>query len=84
MTDNIGGTWVYTDKTGKDEYGIPIHSSMYQNLRTNLPKEIMVLPEFLYKGPENRSYLTSDEVVQYLEDYTNYYDLRKYIKVMIW
>lgn len=29
----IGGTWVYTDKTGNDEYGLPIHTSMYKNLR---------------------------------------------------
>lgn len=29
----VGGTWVYTDKTGNDEFGIPIHSSMYQGLR---------------------------------------------------
>lgn len=33
LSDNVGGTWVYTDKTGKDEYGVPIHSSMYQGLR---------------------------------------------------
>lgn len=33
QSDNVGGTWVYTDKVGKDEYGIPVHSSMYQGLR---------------------------------------------------
>lgn len=33
QTDQIGGTWVYTDKVGKDQYGLPIHSSMYKNLR---------------------------------------------------
>ena len=29
----VGGTWVYTEQTSKDEYGSPIHASMYQNLR---------------------------------------------------
>ena len=29
----LGGTWVYNEKTGKDEHGIPIHSSMYKNLK---------------------------------------------------
>ena len=29
----IGGTWVYTDKTGEDEYGLPVHTSMYKDLR---------------------------------------------------
>lgn len=33
MTNNVSGTWVYTDKTGNDEHGLPIHSSMYKNLR---------------------------------------------------
>ena len=34
MTGGVGGTWVYTDKTGYDETtGLPIHSSMYHNLK---------------------------------------------------
>ena len=31
-TDQIGGTWVYTDQTDKDENGFPIQSSMYKDL----------------------------------------------------
>lgn len=80
LSDNVGGTWVYTDKTGKDEYGVPVHSSMYQGLRTNLPKEIMELPDLPHKGPDDRSYLTSAEILQYFEDYADHFDLRKYIK----
>lgn len=33
QTSDVGGTWVYTDQVGKDEYGLPIHSSMYHGLR---------------------------------------------------
>jgi len=29
----VGGTWVYNEKTGTDEQGLPIYSSIYQNLR---------------------------------------------------
>lgn len=29
----LGGTWIYTDDTGLDEYGLPIHTSMYKSLR---------------------------------------------------
>ena len=29
----VGGTWVYTERVGKDEHGLPIHASMYANLR---------------------------------------------------
>lgn len=31
--EKLGGTWIYTDQTGKDEYGLDIHTSMYHNLR---------------------------------------------------
>lgn len=33
QTSKIGGTWVYTDQVGEDEYAIPIHTSMYKGLR---------------------------------------------------
>lgn len=33
QTSCVGGTWVYTDRTDYDEHGLPIHSSMYKNLR---------------------------------------------------
>ena len=33
QTSTIGGTWVYSDKTGEDEYGLPVHTSMYKDLR---------------------------------------------------
>ena len=29
----IGGTWVYNENTGTDDRGLPIHSSIYRNLR---------------------------------------------------
>lgn len=33
QTDKVGGTWNYTEKTGLNDLGRPIHSSMYQNLK---------------------------------------------------
>ncbi|KAL1397378.1 hypothetical protein pipiens_009808 [Culex pipiens pipiens] len=41
QTASVGGTWVYTDATGHDRYGLPVHSSMYRDLRTNIPKQTM-------------------------------------------
>jgi len=41
QTPNIGGTWVYTDDIGVDSTtGLPVHSSMYRQLRVNIPKEV--------------------------------------------
>lgn len=31
-SSDIGGTWIYTPNVGLDEYGFPIHSSMYKSL----------------------------------------------------
>lgn len=36
QTNLIGGTWNYTDRIGEDDNGLPIHSSMYRDLRYNL------------------------------------------------
>lgn len=33
QSSQIGGTWIYTDDTEVDKHGLPIHSSMYKNLR---------------------------------------------------
>ena len=44
QTKLVGGLWNFTNETDKDEYGLEIHSSMYENLVTNLPIEIMCYP----------------------------------------
>lgn len=32
QNSTVGGTWLYTERIGNDEFGIPIHSSMYKGL----------------------------------------------------
>jgi len=46
--DNWGGLWNYTWRTGLDEYGEPIHSSMYPNLWSIAPKEGLELPDYSF------------------------------------
>lgn len=79
QTGEIGGTWVYVPEVGKDPYGLPIHSSMYESLRTNLPKEVMGFPDFPI--PDNpKSYLTRTELLDFLNSYCDHFKLRSYIK----
>ncbi|XP_075218043.1 senecionine N-oxygenase-like isoform X2 [Lycorma delicatula] len=78
QTGNVGGTWTYTENTGVDEYGLPIHSSMYKNLRTNLPKETMTFSSFPFRN--EKSFVPRSDVLQYLKDFADYYNLKKYIK----
>ncbi|XP_078609486.1 uncharacterized protein LOC144880836 isoform X2 [Branchiostoma floridae x Branchiostoma japonicum] len=81
QTDRVGGTWVYTDRVGTDEHGLPVHSSMYKNLRTNLPKEVMAFPDFPFDS-SLPSFVTHQEVLKYLEDYTDHFQLRKHIQFL--
>ncbi|CAG5134104.1 unnamed protein product [Candidula unifasciata] len=74
----VGGTWIYTDQVGQDENGLPVHSSMYENLKTNLPKECMAFPD--YPFPELPSFVRHEEVQKYLEDYATHFDVLKYIE----
>uniref|UniRef100_A0A1B0B9Z9 Flavin-containing monooxygenase n=1 Tax=Glossina palpalis gambiensis TaxID=67801 RepID=A0A1B0B9Z9_9MUSC len=81
QTDQIGGTWVYTDRIGTDDYGLDIHSSMYQGLRTNLPKEVMGYPDYQIQASDI-SYVPSEIVRNFLEQFTNKYQLRDCIKFL--
>ncbi|XP_072026348.1 uncharacterized protein [Amphiura filiformis] len=78
-SDRIGGTWVYTGETGIDQYGLPIHSSMYKNLKTNLPKEVMAFPDFPFDS-SLPSFVTHKDVLDYLDQYAAQFNLLQYIK----
>lgn len=83
QTDKIGGVWNYTDKVGLDENGLPIMTSMYKNLKTNLPKEIMTFPGFKFpeSEPKKSSYITQPEVLQYLLNYAEKSNIIQYVKI---
>ncbi|XP_038241997.1 flavin-containing monooxygenase FMO GS-OX4-like isoform X2 [Dermochelys coriacea] len=75
----IGGTWVYTEETGQSPDGLPIHSSMYRDLRTNLPKEVMAFPDFPF-DPSLPSFLHHSDVLAYLESYADHFCVREHIR----
>lgn len=43
----------------------------------------MELQGFPHKGPEDKSYVAANEMLKYLEDYADHFDLKKHIKVII-
>lgn len=72
LNDRVGGTWVYDEKIGG-------HSSMYNNLTTNLPIELMCYPNEPF--PENKvSFVGADEVLKYYESFAEKYQLKQFIK----
>ncbi|KAK5649045.1 hypothetical protein RI129_003937 [Pyrocoelia pectoralis] len=76
----IGGTWMYTDKVGLDEYGFPVHSSMYKGLMTNVPKEIMTFLDFPYPEQQTKSYICQPEVINYFNQFADTFYLKEHIK----
>ncbi|XP_062026116.1 flavin-containing monooxygenase FMO GS-OX-like 4 [Rosa rugosa] len=78
--DQVGGTWVYTPKVDSDPIGLDpdrtvVHSSLYQSLRTNLPREVMGFRDYPFvekEGDEERDprrFPGHREVLMYLKDF---------------
>ncbi|XP_006005513.1 senecionine N-oxygenase-like [Latimeria chalumnae] len=79
LSNSVGGTWVYTDDVGTDQHGLPVHSSMYRDLRSNLPKEVMAFPGFPFDS-QLPSFVHHSKVKQYLDQYADHYGVREHIK----
>ncbi|MGI9435911.1 MAG: flavin-containing monooxygenase [Geminicoccaceae bacterium] len=46
--DDWGGLWHYTWRTGLDQYGEPVHGSMYRYLWSNGPKECLEFSDYTF------------------------------------
>ncbi|XP_047463559.1 flavin-containing monooxygenase FMO GS-OX4-like [Mugil cephalus] len=79
LSDEVGGTWRYEERVGASDTGRPVHSSMYRDLRTNLPKEVMMFPDFPF-DPHLSSFLPHQEVQRYLERYCQSHHIRPHIR----
>lgn len=80
QTGKIGGIWNYTEALDYDEEGIPVHTVMYEDLKTNLPKELMEYRDFPYDKSIKESYLMQPEVLDYLKNYAEHFQLNRLIK----
>lgn len=49
--------------------------------RTNVPKELMAFPDYRDFHGENRSCVNHKTVLEYLQNYTDHFNLRRYIQV---
>lgn len=47
--EDWGGLWNYTWRTGTDEYGEPVHCSMYRYLWSNGPKEVLEFADYSFE-----------------------------------
>lgn len=68
--DNWGGLWNYTWRTGLDEYGEPVHGSMYRYLWSNGPKEGLEFADYSFEehfGKQIASYPPRAVLLDYIE-----------------
>ncbi|MBC8240569.1 MAG: NAD(P)/FAD-dependent oxidoreductase [Alphaproteobacteria bacterium] len=78
-----GGLWNYTWRTGVDEYGEPVHCSMYRYLWSNGPKEGLEFADYTFDehfGKEFASFPPRAVLFDYIEGRVKKAGVRKYIK----
>lgn len=89
QSSRVGGVWNFTGETEDDLLGRDpssrIHWSMYRDLRTNLPREVMGFSDFPFDGSFERSmdprrFPSHTEVLAYLKAFTAHFDLMQFIQ----
>jgi trimethylamine monooxygenase len=81
--DDWGGLWKYTWRTGLDEYGEPVHCSMYRYLWSNGPKECLEFADYSFEehfGKPIASYPPRAVLWDYIVGRVKKAGVRKWIK----
>ena len=81
--DDWGGLWNYTWRTGLDEYGEPVHCSMYRYLWSNGPKEGLEFADYTFEehfGRNIASYPPRAVLFDYIEGRVKKADVRKWCR----
>jgi trimethylamine monooxygenase len=80
---DLGGLWHYTWRTGLDEFGEPVHSSMYRYLWSNGPKECLEFADYTFDEHFGRpipSFPPREVLLDYIRGRAERSDLRRYIR----
>jgi len=78
-----GGLWNYTWRTGIDEYGEPVHGSMYRYLWSNGPKECLEFADYTFEehfGRPIASYPPREVLADYIKGRVEKAGVRKFCK----
>ncbi|KAL0913059.1 hypothetical protein M5K25_016490 [Dendrobium thyrsiflorum] len=89
--DSVGGTWVYTPAVESDLLSLDsnrkvVHSSLYDSLRTNLPRECMGFSDYPFvavtgnSDNDHRRFPGHPEVLRYLEDFSRDADVNGMVR----
>ena len=75
QASSIGGTWRYNEDPN-EEYA----TSMYKNLKINVPKESMAFPDYPFDKQGDPSFIGHEEVLEYLVKYAEMSKVLPHIK----
>ncbi len=81
--ENWGGLWNYNWRTGLDEYGEPVHNSMYRYLWSNGPKEGLEFADYSFEehfGKQIASYPPRAVLFDYIEGRVKKAGVRDWIR----
>lgn len=81
--NNWGGLWNYTWRTGLDEFGEPVHGSMYRYLWSNGPKEGLEFADYSFEehfGKQIASYPPRAVLFDYIEGRVKKAGVRDWIR----
>ncbi len=81
--EDWGGLWRYTWRTGLDEYGEPVHGSMYRYLWSNGPKEGLEFADYYFEdhfGKPIASYPPRAVLFDYIEGRVKKAGVRPWIR----
>ncbi|MFK7892356.1 MAG: flavin-containing monooxygenase [Granulosicoccus sp.] len=81
--DNWGGLWNYTWRTGLDEFGEPVHGSMYRYLWSNGPKEGLEFADYSFEehfGKQIASYPPRAVLFDYIQGRVEKTSVRDWIR----
>ncbi len=80
---NWGGLWNYSWRTGLDEFGEPVHGSMYRYLWSNGPKEGLEFADYSFEehfGKQIASYPPRAVLLDYIEGRVKKAGVRPWIR----
>ena len=89
-SNQVGGVWVYEPEVDDDITGInphhTVHSSLYDSLRTNLPRDLMAFSDYYFDSTGGGQdtwprYPDHSKVLEYLERFAFDHDLTKTMKL---
>lgn len=80
---DLGGQWNYSWLTGFDDQCEPVHSSMYDNLWTNIPKECSEFIDYPFDkhfGQSIPSFFPRSVMLDYIQGYAKANNVLQYIQ----